>query len=161
MSDIKDIADRLIGWFPEYQALSDAHAEMKQKNIPESDNYYHRLGMCRAAQLKNPLWQSDKIAKVFGYIKEADDIRKKVDWESLKKADYISLLKNKGDLSALYRDNPDILTRFIPTLASALVDSQKDLKNNDDGVNLGLQNPEISCRILLKDFDYRSNTWKK
>lgn len=50
---------------------------------------------------------------------------------------------------------------FLSSLYIALLDSKKDFRNNDEGINLGLQNPNTDCRILLKNLDYVRNKWKK
>ena len=42
-----------------------------------------------------------------------------------------------------------------------LKDSQKDLHNNDESLNWGLNNPNASVRMWLKDLDINTNTWKK
>ena len=42
-----------------------------------------------------------------------------------------------------------------------LKDSQKDLHNNDESLNWGLNNPNTSVRMWLKDLDINTNTWKK
>ncbi len=141
--NIKKIADKTFGWMPEYMILDDAWKEMKSKNLVGGDNYYHRLGMCRAAQLKNAFWPSDKITRGLGVFKEMDDFRQKVNWKSLN------------------GDSKDFVLDFLPSLYIALLDSKKDFGNNDEGINLGLQNPNTDCRILLKNLDYVRNKWKK
>ena len=140
--NVSKAVDAVLDWLPEYKVLKDAQSELKEKNLVKGDNYYHRLGMCKAAQLKNEFWPSDKIAMTLGVLKEADDLRKKLHWSSLKSV--------KG-----YTHD------FLPNAINDIRDSIKDIKNNADGIRLGLQNPDIDCRILLKDFDYRSNQWKK
>lgn len=42
-----------------------------------------------------------------------------------------------------------------------LEDSLKDMKNNYEGIIWGLQNPEKSCKIWLKDLDINTNEWKR
>ena len=140
-SKLKQVADALIGWIPEYQALNDAYNELNDKNLKKGDNYYHRLGMCRAVQLKNNMWPSEAIATILGYVKEADDLRGKLHWGSLMSKD------------AFVND-------FLPRAYIDVMDSKKDLENNADGRRLGLQNPNKSCRMLLKDFDIEGNRWK-
>ena len=43
----------------------------------------------------------------------------------------------------------------------ALNDGVKDLTNNWESGKKGLQNPLLDSKIWLKDFDWKSNTWKK
>ena len=40
-------------------------------------------------------------------------------------------------------------------------DSQKDLNNNDESLNWGLNNPNASVRKWLRGLDINTNTWKK
>ena len=42
-----------------------------------------------------------------------------------------------------------------------LKDSQKDLNNNDESLNWGLNNPNASVRKWLGGLDINTNTWKK
>lgn len=39
-------------------------------------------------------------------------------------------------------------------------DSVKDMENNIEALNWGLQNPDGSCIMWLKDFDYSNNKWR-
>ena len=49
----------------------------------------------------------------------------------------------------------------LEKISSTLKDSWKDIKNNYEAVKSGLQNPKSDGRLWLKDFDYKTNTWKK
>ena len=42
-----------------------------------------------------------------------------------------------------------------------LQDSWKDMRNNWEGLNWGLNNPDENCRIWLNDLDYQTNRWRK
>lgn len=46
-------------------------------------------------------------------------------------------------------------------IKNAFKDSIKDMKNNIEGLEYGLTNPDLSCRVWLNDLDYGTNTWKK
>ena len=40
--------------------------------------------------------------------------------------------------------------------AVSLSDSYKDMKNNFEGLNYGLNNPDKDCRVWLEDLDYEN-----
>ena len=73
------------------------------------------------------------ISRIAGFGNEAKDIIKKTYGIGVERTPYIKNLR----------------------------DSIKDILNNDEGLNLGLQNPEKDCKILLQDLDWETNTWKK
>ena len=50
------------------------------------------------------------------------------------------------------RQSHDLYTRAF--------DSTKDMMNNLDGLRLGIENPDVPCRELLKGFDSKNNRWK-
>lgn len=124
----------LLSLFPgdhdkSFDVLNNYREEMERVNIPYSDNYYHRLGMCENAQQGRPISTLDD-----GILKELYDFYRKD-----------KSVNKKGTMG--YRD--------------ALDDSFKDMKNNLEGVLLGLKNPKSECRILLEGLDWKSNTWKR
>ena len=45
--------------------------------------------------------------------------------------------------------------------SESIQDSYKDMKNNMEGINWGLNNPYIDCRIWLSNLDWKNNVWKK
>ena len=106
-----------------YNILRDSQKRMFNDNdMPNRDNYYHREGMCKAAQQG-----VSGAALVGGIIKEGIDMVNKsrtIGWKE------------------------------------ALKDSTKDMMNNLDGLRLGIENPDVSCRELLKGFDSKNNKWK-
>lgn len=57
-------------------------------------------------------------------------------------------------------DIPKKVFQGVP-LSEILKDSKKDLNNNNESLNWGLQNPNASARMWLKDLDINTNTWKK
>lgn len=103
----------------------------KGTGINGADNYYHRLAMCENAQMG---YAEALVSLLGGVAKEG----------------YDTYCKTFGKC-----DQPKI------GLVKALQDSGKDMKNNIEGLTLGLQNPEISCKLLLQDLDWETNTWKK
>lgn len=96
-----------------------------------SDNYYHRKAMCENAQK--------------GYIDAMVSLLLATGKEFVDFKDKDKSISESGSLSAY----------------DAGRDSVKDMRNNLEGMFLGLQNPEIDCKILLRDLDWKSNTWKK
>jgi hypothetical protein len=46
------------------------------------------------------------------------------------------------------------------SFSKALSDSKKDMSNNIEGLNYGLNNPDKDCRVWLKDLDRKTNTWR-
>ena len=106
-------------------------AQLRGTGIHGGDNYYHRLAMCENAQ--NGRFDA-AVSRAAGLVNEMKDI----------------YCKTSGKCGQSTK----------PFLVN-LKESMKDLRNNDEGINLGLQNPEISCKILLQDLDWETNTWKK
>lgn len=99
--------------------------------VKGADNYYHRKAMCENAQK--------------GYIDAMVSLLLATGKEVVDFKDKDKSISESGSLSAY----------------DAGRDSVKDMRNNLEGMFLGLQNPEIDCKILLKDLDWESNTWKK
>lgn len=109
-----------------YSMLNNAKKEMEKKNVINSDNYYHRLGMCDASQIGG----NGYLAGLgLGVLKELYDF----------------IVKTKDGIPV-----KDILS-----------DSYKDMKNNIEGANYGLNNPDKSCYKWLENLDINDNTWKK
>ena len=128
---VRNAADFIIGWTPEYKTLADAQAEMERVKKDGYDNYAHRLAMCRIGQMGAAgSVLSPRIGEVLGWLKEFDDTRKK------------SIIGNKPWKETLY-------------------DFWKDINNDYEGLNYGLTHPNADCRIWLKDLDYENNEWKK
>lgn len=113
------------------QVWVDNEKELKASNRIGADNYYHRKAMCENAQKG---YTDALVSLLLGAGKEVFDFMEKDE-----------SISETGTLSAL----------------DALKDGAKDMKNNLNGMKLGLQNPEKDCKILLQDLDWESNTWKK
>ncbi|MBO5038306.1 MAG: hypothetical protein J6C85_02460 [Alphaproteobacteria bacterium] len=148
MSKSQKIADELLGWMPEYQALLKAKAELDVANLVNGDNYYHRLGMCQLGQLKDLSVSRKRIvSKLLGGMKEINDLYKKV-------------IKKAPDDLAEVVENPVDTIKFILYSLDMIEDSRKDMQNNEEGLNFGLNNSDKSCREWLDGLDWRNNRWK-
>lgn len=143
MADMQEIVENIMAKaFEDYPTvkmgdaagtLYAAKKELNQRNLINGDNYYHRLGMCLNGQKG---LESSLYSLFGGLLNEAKDV-------GLKSYD------------ALKSDKP-----FWPSFWEILKDSGKDMKNNFEGSFWGLQNPDKSCRIWLKDLDINTNSWR-
>ena len=79
ISAAEALADKYIGWLPEYKTLKDAKSEMEYINQRGYDNYAHRLAMCRIGQMgSNGSMFSPSIGMGLGILKEISDAREKI-----------------------------------------------------------------------------------
>lgn len=124
-------ATNAFKWLPEYKTLEDAKQEMDRVNKNGYDNYAHRLGMCRVGQLTNSTWPYSPAIGAG-----------------------LGILKEGKDLidKSYYGNVP---------FKEALLDSLKDMKNNFEGLNYGINNPNGDCRKWLTDLDYEKNEWRR
>ncbi len=151
MSLSQKIVDKALGGLPEYQALLKAKAEMDDAGLINGDNYYHRLGMCNIGQLEGiSETRKRNVSKMLGGLKEANDFYKKV---------IAKIPRNPQALKEM-RDNPIEMLAFILHSTGDIYDSKKDMQNNKEGLNYGLNNLDKSCREWLEDLDYKNNKWK-
>ena len=126
-----EMIDKLLSYLPEYKTLKDAKQEMDRINMVGYDNYAHRLAMCRIGQMG-----------ASGSI----------------------LSPRIGEILGLGKEAYDIYNKSVKgsrPWSKTLYDSFKDLNNNYESLNWGLNNPDKDCRIWLKDLDFRENEWKK
>lgn len=114
-----------------YDNLRNNQKQMVNSNTVGSDNYFHRKGMCEIGQGG---YNEALLGLVAGASKEGRDIT----------------CKSFGKCGEKKQNISDVLS-----------DSYKDMKNNIEGLNLGLQNRDKSCKILLNNLDWKTNTWKK
>lgn len=65
--------------------------------------------------------------------------------------------------AGLLKEGVDIVRKISKgkPVIETIKDSGKDIKNNLEGLNYGLHNPNKNCRIWLNDLDIKTNTWKK
>ena len=113
--------------------LYEGKSFLRNAKVHGLDNYVHRLAMCQNAQ--------DGIDKYLytqgmGLLNEAKDLIEKTEFSRL--------------------NEKEVREKFIKDL----IDSGKDIKNNFEGANWGLLNPNKSCIMWLKDLDYKNNVWK-
>lgn len=132
----EELADMLMQKGPEFikrpfSVLNENKKEMEQNNRIGSDNYYHRKAMCENAQN--------------GYGDAFTSLLLGIGKEGIDFYDKDRSINSSGKMSA----------------TEALADGYKDMKNNIEGLLLGLKNPDIDCKILLENLDWRTNTWKK
>ena len=129
ISAAEALADKYIGWLPEYKTLKDAKSEMEYINQRGYDNYAHRLAMCRIGQMgSNGSMFSPSIGMGLGILKEISDAREKI-------------FKQKKPIW------------------ETIVDSFKDLGNNYEGMDWGINNPNGDCRKWLGGLDLQNNQW--
>ena len=129
ISAAEALADKYIGWMPEYKTLKDAKSEMEYINKRGYDNYAHRLAMCRIGQMgSNGSMFSPSIGMGLGIAKEISDA-------------YEKIFKQKKPIG------------------ETLVDSFKDLGNNYEGLDWGINNPNGNCRKWLGVLDLQNNQW--
>ncbi len=115
------------------ELLHAAKQDMDAHNLINSDNYYHRLGMCLNGQkgIDTALYSF-----AAGLAKEGYDLA----------------IKNYDD----YKNNNFSWKNF----KNHVKDSMKDIKNNYESSIYGLTNPDENCRVWLKDLDINTNKWK-
>ena len=129
ISAAEALANKYIGWMPEYKTLKDAKSEMEYINKRGYDNYAHRLAMCRIGQMgSNGSMFSPSIGMGLGIAKEISDA-------------YEKIFKQKKPIG------------------ETLVDSFKDLGNNYEGLDWGINNPNGNCRKWLGVLDLQNNQW--
>lgn len=130
---VKLLEDKIPAVYPVLNLIEKKREmdKLKGTGIKGGDNYYHRLAMCENAQKGD--FQA-AISRIAGFAKEGKDL-------------FCKTYGLCGERRRSYTEN--------------LRDSLKDLRNNEEGINLGLQNPEKDCKILLQDLDWETNTWKK
>ncbi|MDR2902473.1 MAG: hypothetical protein LBU87_05135 [Lactobacillales bacterium] len=121
-----------------YDILRNNKSEMERINKHNADNYYHRKAMCEIGQGAHPIINY-AAGTGFGVLKEYWDIFEK------------SLIGRKNKSGERERK----------PFGEMFMDSVKDINNNADGLILGLKNPNTSCKLLLEDFDWNENKWKK
>lgn len=126
-----DVAGKILSSLPEYKTLEAAKKEMEMVNQPGYDNYAHRLGMCRIGQMTSWDWP---YAPSLGMG--------------------LGILKEIKDLY-------DKSIKGNMSWKESLKDSAKDMHNNFEGLNYGINNPDQDCRKWLKNLNYRSNQWIK
>lgn len=114
-----------------YDNLRNNQQQMVASNTVGSDNYFHRKGMCEIGQGG---YDEAMIGLLAGGAKEIRDVT----------------CKSLGKCGEKKQNLSDVLS-----------DSYKDIKNNVEGVYLGLQNRNKSCKILLQNLDWGENTWNK
>ena len=129
ISAAEALADKYIGWLPEYKTLKDAKSEMEYINQRGYDNYAHRLAMCRIGQMgSNGSMFSPSIGMGLGILKEISDAR-------------------------------EIIFKQKKPIWDTIVDSFKDLGNNYEGMDWGINNPNGDCRKWLGGLDLQNNQW--
>ena len=126
-----EMIDKLLNYLPEYKTLKDAKQEMDRINMAGYDNYAHRLAMCRIGQMGA---SGSILSPGIGLG--------------------LGVLKEAKDIydKSIKNDRP---------WKETLQDSWKDMRNNWEGLNWGLNNPDENCRIWLNDLDYQTNRWRK
>lgn len=81
-----------------------------------------------------------------GVLKEGKDIYYKA---------FDHKIGNIGDKVGLCRGKQPL------SFNEAWGDSAKDMRNNLEGIQYGLSNPQKNCRQWLNDLDYRNNKWRR
>lgn len=121
--------------------LKAAKDEMDKVKKDGYDNYAHRLGMCLNAQGG---YFPAALSLGAGMLKEGKDI-------------YCKAFDHKiGNIG----NKVGLCNRLNPlSFGEAWDDSVKDMTNNIEGIQYGLNNPQKSCRQWLNDLDYRNNRW--
>ena len=123
--------------------LSASMKDMQTANKIGYDNYAHRLGMCLNAQEG---LGAAALSLGAGVLKEGYDI-------------YCKALDNKtgniGKNLGLCKNTQ------TSSLNEAWADSKKDMANNLEGIQYGLNTHNGSCRKWLSNLDYRNNQWRK
>lgn len=130
------LAELLMQDGPEFikrplSVLSENKKEMEQTNRIGADNYYHRKAMCENAQN--------------GYVDAFTSLLLGIGKEGIDFYNKDKSINGNGKMSA----------------TEALTDGYKDMKNNIEGLLLGLKNPNIDCKILLENLDWGTNKWRK
>ena len=75
----------------------------------------------------------------------------------------LNILYPAGKFWGYAKEGLDITKKVLEgqPFLEILKDSQKDLNNNDESLNWGLNNPNASVRKWLRGLDINTNTWKK
>ncbi len=117
--------------------------DMQTANKIGYDNYAHRLGMCLNAQEG---LGAAALSLGAGVLKEGYDI-------------YCKALDNKA--GNIGKNMGLCNNKQTSSLNEAWADSKKDMANNLEGIQYGLNNPNGNCRKWLNNLDYRKNQWRK
>ena len=115
-----------------YDLLTNKQREMKQRNLINGDNIFHREGMCEVAQ------QGPKhvfAGLISGLANEFADFAEKNSQNGYFKFD-------KKQINQTFND------------------SVKDMWNNVDGTMMGIYYPNIPCSELFQNFDRNKNAWR-
>lgn len=116
---------------------------IKENTLKCNELNAHRLGMCLNAQGG---YFPAALSLGAGMLKEGKDIYCKA---------FDHKIGNIGNKVGLCnRSNP-------LSFGEAWDDSAKDMANNIEGIQYGLNNPQKSCRQWLNDLDYRNNRWRR
>jgi len=112
--------------------LISAKKEMEKENLINGDNYYHRLAMCEIG--KQAQKENIPYSLLGGFV------------GGILKEGYDFTKKN------IFKENK---------MKNIFNDSIKDMNNNIEGLNFGLNNSKKSCRDWLRNLDIKTNSWKK